>query len=105
MLATLRGGLGQARAAVGTVPAWSRPGPGASAAASGLWLLAGRTATHSTSGPRALSSSSLPSSSAPGSHSPVFWWEFTTSSLFFLKAIIGLHIDSITHPWRQSRKC
>ncbi|XP_006169623.1 voltage-dependent calcium channel gamma-like subunit isoform X2 [Tupaia chinensis] len=33
-----------------------------------------------------------------------FWCEFTASFLFFLNAISGLHINSITHPWEQPRK-
>ncbi|XP_008583718.1 PREDICTED: voltage-dependent calcium channel gamma-like subunit [Galeopterus variegatus] len=33
-----------------------------------------------------------------------FWCEFTASFLFFLNAISGLHINSITHPWDQPRK-
>uniref|UniRef100_A0A2K5YQ76 Transmembrane protein 37 n=1 Tax=Mandrillus leucophaeus TaxID=9568 RepID=A0A2K5YQ76_MANLE len=31
----------------------------------------------------------------------MFWCEFTASFLFFLNAISGLHINSITHPWEQ----
>uniref|UniRef100_A0A9L0JNA5 Transmembrane protein 37 n=1 Tax=Equus asinus TaxID=9793 RepID=A0A9L0JNA5_EQUAS len=34
----------------------------------------------------------------------MFWCEFTASFLFFLNAISGLHINSITHPWGQPRK-
>ncbi|XP_075385279.1 voltage-dependent calcium channel gamma-like subunit [Tenrec ecaudatus] len=28
-----------------------------------------------------------------------FWCEFTASFLFFLSALSGLHVNSITHPW------
>ncbi|ELK04550.1 Voltage-dependent calcium channel gamma-like subunit [Pteropus alecto] len=34
----------------------------------------------------------------------MFWCQFTASFLFFLNAISGLHINSITHPWGQPRK-
>ncbi|XP_045681954.1 voltage-dependent calcium channel gamma-like subunit isoform X1 [Phyllostomus hastatus] len=34
----------------------------------------------------------------------MFWCQFTASFLFFLNAISGLHINSITHPWGQLRK-
>ncbi|XP_045415104.1 voltage-dependent calcium channel gamma-like subunit [Lemur catta] len=34
----------------------------------------------------------------------MFWCEFTASFLFFLNAVSGLHINSITHPWQQPRK-
>ncbi|XP_047578544.1 voltage-dependent calcium channel gamma-like subunit isoform X1 [Lutra lutra] len=34
----------------------------------------------------------------------MFWCEFTASFLFFLNAISGLHLSSITHPWGQPRK-
>lgn len=34
----------------------------------------------------------------------MFWCQFTASFLFFLNAISGLHINSITHPWAQLRK-
>lgn len=34
----------------------------------------------------------------------MFWCEFTASFLFFLNAISGLHINSITQPWGQLRK-
>lgn len=34
----------------------------------------------------------------------MFWCEFTASFLFFLNAISGLHINSITQPWGQPRK-
>ncbi|XP_004674950.1 PREDICTED: voltage-dependent calcium channel gamma-like subunit [Condylura cristata] len=34
----------------------------------------------------------------------MFWCEFTASFLFFLNAISGLHINSITHPWIHSSK-
>lgn len=34
----------------------------------------------------------------------MFWCQFTASFLFFLNAISGLHINSITHPWDQPRK-
>ncbi|XP_007936342.1 voltage-dependent calcium channel gamma-like subunit [Orycteropus afer afer] len=34
----------------------------------------------------------------------MFWCEFTASFLFFLNALSGLHINSITHPWDHSRK-
>ncbi|XP_017355742.1 voltage-dependent calcium channel gamma-like subunit [Cebus imitator] len=34
----------------------------------------------------------------------MFWCEFTASFLFFLNAISGLHINSITHPWEQPWK-
>ncbi|XP_008068285.1 voltage-dependent calcium channel gamma-like subunit [Carlito syrichta] len=34
----------------------------------------------------------------------MFWCEFIASFLFFLNAISGLHINSITHPWEQPRK-
>ncbi|XP_039727722.1 voltage-dependent calcium channel gamma-like subunit [Pteropus medius] len=34
----------------------------------------------------------------------MFWCQFTTSFLFFLNTISGLHINSITHPWGQPRK-
>ncbi|VFV20921.1 Hypothetical predicted protein [Lynx pardinus] len=34
----------------------------------------------------------------------MFWCEFTASFLFFLNAISGLHVNSITHPWSQPRK-
>ncbi|XP_005397730.1 PREDICTED: voltage-dependent calcium channel gamma-like subunit isoform X2 [Chinchilla lanigera] len=31
----------------------------------------------------------------------MFWCEFTASFLFFLNAVSGLHINSITQPWNQ----
>ncbi|KAK2493285.1 hypothetical protein MC885_003671 [Smutsia gigantea] len=34
----------------------------------------------------------------------MFWCEFSSCFLFFLNAISGLHINSITHPWGQPRK-
>ncbi|KAM9249752.1 voltage-dependent calcium channel gamma-like subunit [Dugong dugon] len=34
----------------------------------------------------------------------MFWCEFTASFLFFLNALSGLHINSITHPWDPPRK-
>ncbi|XP_055117428.1 voltage-dependent calcium channel gamma-like subunit isoform X1 [Symphalangus syndactylus] len=34
----------------------------------------------------------------------MFWCEYTASFLFFLNAISGLHINSITHPWEQPWK-
>lgn len=34
----------------------------------------------------------------------MFWCEFTSSFLFFLNAISGLHINSITYPWGQPQK-
>ncbi|XP_009183307.1 voltage-dependent calcium channel gamma-like subunit isoform X1 [Papio anubis] len=34
----------------------------------------------------------------------MFWCEFTASFLFFLNAISGLHINSITHPWERPWK-
>ncbi|XP_066134868.1 voltage-dependent calcium channel gamma-like subunit isoform X2 [Saccopteryx bilineata] len=34
----------------------------------------------------------------------MFWCQFAASFLFFLNAISGLHINSITHPWGQLRK-
>ncbi|KAM5280229.1 voltage-dependent calcium channel gamma-like subunit [Ctenodactylus gundi] len=34
----------------------------------------------------------------------MFWCEFIASFLFFLNAISGLHINSITQPWDQPRK-
>ncbi|XP_059250439.1 voltage-dependent calcium channel gamma-like subunit [Mustela nigripes] len=34
----------------------------------------------------------------------MFWCEFTASFLFFLNAMSGLHLSSITHPWGQPRK-
>ncbi|XP_007962916.1 voltage-dependent calcium channel gamma-like subunit isoform X3 [Chlorocebus sabaeus] len=34
----------------------------------------------------------------------MFWCEFTASFLFFLNAISGLHINSITHPWEHPWK-
>ncbi|EPY75894.1 transmembrane protein 37-like protein [Camelus ferus] len=33
-----------------------------------------------------------------------FWSQFTASFLFFLNAISGLHVNSITHPWVQPMK-
>lgn len=33
----------------------------------------------------------------------MFWCEFTASFLFFLNAVSGLHINSITQPWDQLR--
>ncbi|XP_012876197.1 PREDICTED: voltage-dependent calcium channel gamma-like subunit [Dipodomys ordii] len=34
----------------------------------------------------------------------MFWCEFTASFLFFLNAISGLHINSLSQPWDQPRK-
>nr|XP_004659713.1 voltage-dependent calcium channel gamma-like subunit [Jaculus jaculus] len=34
----------------------------------------------------------------------MFWCEFTASFLFFLNAISGLHINSLTQPWYQLRR-
>lgn len=34
----------------------------------------------------------------------MFWCEFTASFLFFLNAVSGLHINSITQPWSQLRE-
>ncbi|XP_054979398.1 voltage-dependent calcium channel gamma-like subunit isoform X1 [Sorex araneus] len=34
----------------------------------------------------------------------MFWCEFTASFLFFLNAVSGLHINSLTQPWGQLRK-
>nr|XP_004469502.1 voltage-dependent calcium channel gamma-like subunit isoform X2 [Dasypus novemcinctus] len=34
----------------------------------------------------------------------MFWCQFTASFLFFLNALSGLHINSITQPWGQPRK-
>nr|XP_023411845.1 voltage-dependent calcium channel gamma-like subunit [Loxodonta africana] len=34
----------------------------------------------------------------------MFWCQFTASFLFFLNALSGLHVNSITHPWDCPRK-
>lgn len=34
----------------------------------------------------------------------MFWCQFTASFLFFLNAVSGLHVNSITRPWGQPRK-
>lgn len=34
----------------------------------------------------------------------MFWCEFTASFLFFLNAISGLHINTITQPWGRPGK-